>query len=436
MEVLETFDQIILESQESSRKFCILRLKSIIVAIIELEKVCYFKNTSNNILGHLLTIKSIDIITNGTDFFWASLHRINSILGHDDKRLVEIIYCCFLQNAFDSFFEILPDGSFVEFYNGGDDEIPFIKLKLSLRSYFEKNIVLTKLSNSLLSFTIDNNFAGYTEKLIFISLENIPTAFMLREKITPDNIVLLLQRHQNLYENVYYNECTSNLFLASLLYDKVERALNIIKKTNITYFNGLNLNLKYIVAIGNDIEGNSPSFASALLKQTIFLSVDLMMKPLLFLVETIIHEYSHCELHLVQDTMLLTLNENNVFEYYSPWRVDPRPLLGLIHGIYVSYKVVLFNLSFLCTSNNNNSDQNFVTHRTEILIHQILIAIKQVRKDDLTDLSLYLSESVRVNTLKIAAILKFDLSKYPDEIKVHQANWLKENSLLTIKIVA
>jgi HEXXH motif-containing protein len=46
----------------------------------------------------------------------------------------------------------------------------------------------------------------------------------------------------------------------------------------------------------------------------------------------ILHEFQHCKLNAVLDLIKLHVVDDE--QYYAPWREDPRPLTGLLHGAY------------------------------------------------------------------------------------------------------
>jgi hypothetical protein len=65
------------------------------------------------------------------------------------------------------------------------------------------------------------------------------------------------------------------------------------------------------------------------------------------LTEALVHEYHHGKLNtlLALDTLVAGPTEEAV--YYSPWRTDPRPLVGILHGAFVFHAVVNFWTKFL-----------------------------------------------------------------------------------------
>jgi hypothetical protein len=58
------------------------------------------------------------------------------------------------------------------------------------------------------------------------------------------------------------------------------------------------------------------------------------------LAETLVHELQHSKLNAVLD--LVRLEEDPARLCYAPWRKDPRPLPGLLHGIYAFMSVTEF----------------------------------------------------------------------------------------------
>jgi HEXXH motif-containing protein len=59
------------------------------------------------------------------------------------------------------------------------------------------------------------------------------------------------------------------------------------------------------------------------------------------LARTLVHELHHMKLNLLMDSMPLhRAGPNELF--YSPWRDDPRPLTGLMHGVYAGIAVANF----------------------------------------------------------------------------------------------
>lgn len=57
---------------------------------------------------------------------------------------------------------------------------------------------------------------------------------------------------------------------------------------------------------------------------------------------TLIHEIQHTKFTLLTDQVLLLTEPDPFFRCYAPWREDPRPIFGLLHGIYAFTGVIDF----------------------------------------------------------------------------------------------
>ncbi|HEV7398232.1 MAG TPA: HEXXH motif-containing putative peptide modification protein [Pyrinomonadaceae bacterium] len=77
-------------------------------------------------------------------------------------------------------------------------------------------------------------------------------------------------------------------------------------------------------------------------------AVQLSAHPGIALAEVLVHEYRHNILNAIIDVdPILDESSPRRAAFYSPWRKDPRPLMGLIHGIYSFMEVVGFYESYL-----------------------------------------------------------------------------------------
>lgn len=65
------------------------------------------------------------------------------------------------------------------------------------------------------------------------------------------------------------------------------------------------------------------------------------------LAEALVHEYHHGKLNTLLAADPLILGPTGEALYYSPWRPDPRPLLGVLHGAFVFHAILDFWAKFL-----------------------------------------------------------------------------------------
>src|SRR6185436_4507688 len=413
-------------ASDRSRKFHILKLKTVLGKLLTLDKENYFKNSTQNYFSFLCKIKATDLIEHSTDFFWSVVHRISNALDKNNQDEIEKTYIYFLLNSFDSFYSLLPIDSQIQFKGIGSNDVILPKLGISLGVYLDSSSTLCKISDTSLNYKM-NKFDRIPDNNYLIPLNVIPQWFKLKQEIVCERISIVSQKHESLFEKHYYKDCCENIFLSHLLKCRIDKAFEIIKSTDINLYNKLVSSIDYIIPYGNDIEKKYPNFAIATLKKTIFLSIDLLSESDIHVAECIIHEYSHCELHCVQDTILLTNIENNILEYYSPWRKDPRPLLGLIHAIYIGNEILAFYFKYLQDANNQSEEKVVVRAKVEIIIHQIIIAIRQIKKHQLTDFTLELMNSILKATYEISEHLTISTLIPPEDVVKHIESWKSTN---------
>jgi len=416
---------------ERSQKFHIIKYKTLIGNLTILNNQNFFKNCSQNILEFLSKLKSHDLIKNCSDFFWSLVHRLSNAIDKKDKEEIEKTYIYFLLCSFDSFYFLLPAYSKIWFIGWTNKKIILPKLNISVGFYAGTTGSLCKMSDVALEYKLDK-FDNIEYNRYEIHFCEIPSWFKLRSEIICDKIMVLYQRHENIFEEHYCQDCCEDIFLGHLMKNKIERAFSLIKMNDNDLYEKLVLSIDYIIPYGNDPKKKYPNFAIATLKKTIFLSIDLLSEHDIFIAECIIHEYSHCELHLVQDTVLLTNIENNILEYYSPWRKDPRPLLGVIHAIYISNVIIRFYYTYLKNKNNSMNETVLVQKKVEIIIHQVLIALKQIKQNQLTEFTKELLDFIQQSILEISSKLFVSVSNPPHEIISHKEIWKFKNKELII----
>lgn len=101
------------------------------------------------------------------------------------------------------------------------------------------------------------------------------------------------------------------------------------------------------------------------------------------LAEMIIHEFSHSKIFLLQDLDPL-LDESlhgtgwDACEFYSPWRDDPRPLNGILHGYLVFSEAALFWARHL--QNSRPFERELGSRRFGMLVRQIELARKVLER--------------------------------------------------------
>jgi len=139
--------------------------------------------------------------------------------------------------------------------------------------------------------------------------------------------------------------------------------------------------------------------------------VSYVQKPPL-IAEMLIHEAAHAKLFCFQEFQEVhNLSDSEFWEdnkYYSPWRIESRPLGGLFHGLFVFFHVLKWYHFLICSS-------LFKEFRNSIILPRILLVglqlksaiyeIQKINKNVFTDDGLNIIE-------KTHREIKFILSKY------------------------
>lgn len=122
------------------------------------------------------------------------------------------------------------------------------------------------------------------------------------------------------------------------------------------------------------------------------------------LAEIITHESAHHWLFLQEEIMPLADNAWSGNKWASPWRSDPRPIGGVIHGVFVfSCAATVLASSIFRSQNLDNKLKERVLNRIIRLIAQVEIALEEMAKcNHLTELGRLIRDDAicRINQLE------------------------------------
>jgi hypothetical protein len=414
-------------SKKRSSIFYVLKFKAISKFILENEAVLGF---NGKLVRQIFALNSVTIASQSTSFFWLAVHRLYSSITNNDTVLIKQNIDYFAINGYDSFFKALPVNATFEITleKGLDGILP--KLGITLRnengSYRYK---LARKMNNKLSVTV-NDLEGKDVSSFTISSNNLPVNMKIRKSDFESHpgIAILYEKCNSLFEEDYYKEINGDPIQALPLAEKVDEALNEIKAIDVMLYRRFINLIDFVVPIGNYMDVHFSSFSSPMLKNCLFTSIYI---DGVFLVESLIHEFSHCELHYLMDTILISTEEETVQNYYSPWRRDPRPINGIIHGVYVFHAVLEFYTKWKIAGPTKAIEEK-ITIRIEIILAQLLMAVKQLDHSKLSEFSLDLINNVERSCYQIAKRCKVDLRITPQQILNHQVSWKKNFSELII----
>lgn len=139
----------------------------------------------------------------------------------------------------------------------------------------------------------------------------------------------------------------------------------------------------HILAISDD--AYDVSHSDPKLPFSIFLSVPNTDTPrsTLRVLEALVHEAMHLQLSLLDMFEPLLLSNQKLV--YSPWMDELRPLLGVLHGMYVFSNVLR---AFELLSERNNSDRQtsvYMDNRVKSIKNDLLVAREQFDAEYLTN---------------------------------------------------
>jgi HEXXH motif-containing protein len=160
------------------------------------------------------------------------------------------------------------------------------------------------------------------------------------------------------------------------------------------------------------VRSNVPEHSVSCSNRDFFGAVQLSAHPGIALAEVLVHEYRHNILNAIIDADPI-LNESNPTEamFFSPWRKDPRPLIGLFHGIYSFMEVVGFYLAYLDYYGAEAPQAKLAGERIVTNTYRLVMAVEDfVRDAELTPFGTQLVEGVqeRVGQFQRRAMLLDD----------------------------
>lgn len=98
----------------------------------------------------------------------------------------------------------------------------------------------------------------------------------------------------------------------------------------------------------------------------------------LYIAEMLLHEFCHNKLRLLQEVIpMIGTEEANLFRFYSPWRDDPRPLDGILHGLFVFSSIAGLWLKVWKAEDSSESEREMAQRRIGTLLYQLEYAIAE-----------------------------------------------------------
>jgi len=376
-------------------------------------------------LAPLEYLRGTDLVRQGTPFFWKNVNYcyINGFISGEGLRRIRRHL---LMAAFDSFFELLPDGTIFTLDAARDSNIvlPRLGIRIPLSS---NDAMLCRLSPTSLHI----NISGQCFSINLNSIE--PVVQIPAIKIAGyDQMMLLPLREPALFEENYINDISVDITQAFELANKLPKCLDLIKVVNPELASRIMQLVKWLIPLSTSDPTTYHSFTSVNLLGVIFLSPSYSH---IYLAEVIIHEFHHTELNILLETQQVFKKKSDELkdEFYSPWRNDPRPLDGLLHALHVFSGILDFYTRAEKLPNLKMYAEQFRERRIK-LYHQLRLCIAQVPGYDLTPIGHRIIKSINVFLSKQGHNLGLLSSNLPISVQSHLKIWCEKNPELASRV--
>lgn len=355
------------EARQSSQIYHALLFKGIDNFVRESEN--FNPTLAKQLLTNLLPLQQIsikDIIKDSTPFFWFNVHRLYNLKSREQEKFCRTS-CYLAMLAFDAFYHYLPNGTTVKLTNNDEFNIVLPNLRINIHTS-NKNVILHRLTATEMIVELE-------KQDIHLNLQNLDSAFRLPTfNVFPNRKypVVLLFKDSSLFDDHSYKQITTENLNVTSFTKMLSEALKLITEVDPSLGNRITSLAKWYVPIGSPDPRMHCSFTSFDLRGVLFLSEAL---DDLVLAEAVVHEFGHTELNTLMDTQSL-IHEDSLEKYYSPWRKDPRPLVGLFHAIYVFSQVANFlitieKLSLVTKKHDLKERILLICYRLKIAIYQV-----------------------------------------------------------------
>jgi HEXXH motif-containing protein len=145
------------------------------------------------------------------------------------------------------------------------------------------------------------------------------------------------------------------------------------------------------------------------------------------MMEAMVHEYHHNKLNtlLVLDPLITGPTDKAIF--YSPWRTDPRPLLGILHGAFVFHAVLEFWCRFFQAEIPLLREER-VRQRMYLILGQIRQALNTLSSEaEFSSFGSALVEGIESSVERLSQMLPKTTSAVQRHIEAvqreHRATW-------------
>lgn len=361
------------------------------------------------------------LVEEGTPFFWQNVHRLYrgdeiAFPSAEEKRMAADGV---VATAFDSYFDLAPDGTTVDIDGSQGIILPRLRLKIPPSS---GTVTLRRAGPGALGIdspsfqaTIALDDVRYSVQRFVV--HEYPEAVLLTEA----NLLMLAESH--------LLKLSPRPEILNSLASMIRSSLGIIAAGDPDRSARLTSMIRYYFPIATpNVWTTHNSFSVVQLVGAIFLSESYSDLRLL---EAIVHEYHHNELHsLMEGCKLFDSLPDELC--YSPWRPDPRPLYGLFHALHVFTSVTDFYVHALAIDELREHHGTF-RERSQQICWQLRVGLAQVRLERLTEPGLEILDAMRLEVDEFERIIGPLPGGMPENQQRHLQTWRRENPALPVR---
>ena len=355
-----------------------------------------------------------DIAGSASAFLMFYIHVLNEYLESPSGCRPELLRF-FLTHLFDSFFHLLEEENTIELYD--NDSTPFVLPLLGIK--IPKNGPRMSISKAGLRKVLAKDESGSIE----IDLDNPGQYRLPGHRLSPSSQLLL--SIDGLIEDPAASACIVELKEPDMerLLHEMHAAFKLIHAADARLGKRMGRMIPWYFPIATpDKRQIHNSFSISSLHGAIFLSESYRF---LTLAEALVHEYYHNELWWAM-TIGPFWKAADEPKLYSPWRTDPRPLVGVFHGIYVFTGL----LEFFAGGERNPALQEHHAHfrtRRKGIYFQLRTAIAQVPMQKLEPYGKQIMDMLKDTAERHGKELGLISASLPKHQQEHWNRWIAEH---------
>ncbi len=156
--------------------------------------------------------------------------------------------------------------------------------------------------------------------------------------------------------------------------DRLERALGLLRECCPAVESEFGMMMRTAVPV----HGHVPEHGISCSNRDFWGAMQCSDHPGIAMAEVLAHEYRHNLLNaLLEADTILTAKPGEAL-CYSPWRPDPRPPLGVLHGIFAFTEVAAFNLAYIYCFGNKAAEYDAAEYRALYHAKRLEVALVEL----------------------------------------------------------